>query len=40
MKVNIYSVSTLSGAAGVMHSDYQTGMSWLELVQQYLQRLR
>ncbi|KAF2831085.1 hypothetical protein CC86DRAFT_341687 [Ophiobolus disseminans] len=35
-KVNIYSVSTLSGgAAGVMHSDYKTGMSWLEVVNQY-----
>ncbi|KAI3391520.1 hypothetical protein diail_7182, partial [Diaporthe ilicicola] len=31
-KVNVYSVSTLPGAAGVMNSDYNTGMSWLEVV--------
>ncbi|OAL45877.1 hypothetical protein IQ07DRAFT_683789 [Pyrenochaeta sp. DS3sAY3a] len=35
-KVNVYSVSALSGAAGVMHSDFATGMSWLEVVTQYL----
>lgn len=35
-KVNVYSVSTLTGAAGVMHSDYNTGMSWLEVVNTYL----
>ncbi|EGX51171.1 hypothetical protein AOL_s00054g547 [Orbilia oligospora ATCC 24927] len=35
-KINIYSVSTLPGAAGVMHADYATGMAWLEVVHQYL----
>ena len=36
-KVNVYSVGTLSGgAAGVMHSDFATGMSWLEVVNTYL----
>jgi len=35
-KVNLYSVSTLEGAAGVMHSDYRTGMSWLEVVSSYV----
>jgi hypothetical protein len=35
-KVNVYSVSTLSGAAGVMHSDARSGMSWLEVVSNYL----
>ncbi|KAH7076386.1 hypothetical protein BKA63DRAFT_412570 [Paraphoma chrysanthemicola] len=35
-KVNVYSVSELSGAAGVMHSDYATGMSWLEVMREYL----
>lgn len=35
-KVNIYSVGSLTGAAGVMHSDYATGMSWLEVVNQYV----
>jgi hypothetical protein len=31
-KVNVYSVSDLGNAAGVMHSDFQTGMSYLEVV--------
>lgn len=35
-KINVYSVSTLPGAAGVMHADYATGMAWLEVVHQYL----
>ncbi|KAF2185675.1 hypothetical protein K469DRAFT_576233 [Zopfia rhizophila CBS 207.26] len=36
-KVNIYAVGSLSGgAAGVMHSDYATGMSWLEVVTSYV----
>ncbi|KAI1178343.1 hypothetical protein F4777DRAFT_538381 [Nemania sp. FL0916] len=35
-KVNIYSVATLPGAAGVMHSDYATGMAWLEVQQNYI----
>lgn len=35
-KTNVYSVSTLEGAAGVMHSDADTGMAWLEVVQDYL----
>lgn len=35
-KVNLYSVGSLSGgAAGVMHSDAATGMSWLEVVHAY-----
>lgn len=34
-KVNIYSVATLPGAAGVMHSDYGTGMAWLEVQNSY-----
>lgn len=35
-KVNLYSVGQLTGAAGVMHSDYATGMSWLEVVNEYV----
>lgn len=35
-KVNIYNVATLPGAAGVMHSDAQTGMAWLEVQQSYI----
>ncbi|VUC24704.1 unnamed protein product [Clonostachys rosea] len=35
-KVNIYSVSVLEGAAGVMHSDASTGMAYLEVVDTYL----
>lgn len=35
-KTNVYSVSILEGAAGVMHSDAATGMAWLEVVQDYL----
>lgn len=36
-KVNVYSVSQISsGAAGVMHSDAQSGISWLEVVSSYL----
>ncbi|KAI0444202.1 hypothetical protein F4803DRAFT_512355 [Xylaria telfairii] len=35
-KVNIYSVDNLPGAAGVMHSDYATGMAWLEVQRNYI----
>ncbi|KAI3321296.1 hypothetical protein HD806DRAFT_204729 [Xylariaceae sp. AK1471] len=35
-KVNIYSVASLPGAAGVMHSDATTGMAWLEVQQDYI----
>ncbi|KAM0257380.1 hypothetical protein ACHAPA_011762 [Fusarium lateritium] len=35
-KTNIYSVGSLDNAAGVMHSDYETGLAWLEVVDQYL----
>jgi hypothetical protein len=35
-KTNIYSVASLPGAAGVMHSDYATGMAWLEVQQSYV----
>lgn len=39
-KINVYSVGSLSGdaagSAGVMRSDYTTGMSWLEVVSTYL----
>ncbi|KAF2966416.1 hypothetical protein GQX73_g7123 [Xylaria multiplex] len=35
-KVNIYSVASLPGAAGVMHSDYSTGLAWLEVQQNYI----
>ncbi|KAH6982620.1 hypothetical protein EDB80DRAFT_657056 [Ilyonectria destructans] len=35
-KTNVYSVSTLEGAAGVMQSDATTGMGYLEVVAQYL----
>ncbi|KAH7312559.1 hypothetical protein B0I35DRAFT_395515 [Stachybotrys elegans] len=35
-KINVYSVATLPGAAGVMHSDAGTGMAWLEVQQDYL----
>lgn len=35
-KVNIYSVATLPGAAGVMHSDAATGMAWLEVQNSYI----
>ena len=35
-KTNVYSVSVLEGAAGVMHSDAETGMAWLEVQQDYL----
>ncbi|KAF3933710.1 hypothetical protein ABW19_dt0203379 [Dactylella cylindrospora] len=31
-KTNVYSVSTLVNAAGVMHGDYATGMGWMEVV--------
>ncbi|RYO78573.1 hypothetical protein DL766_001715 [Monosporascus sp. MC13-8B] len=34
-KVNLYSVESLPGAAGVMHSDFKTGMSWLEVQHRY-----
>ncbi|KAK7751222.1 hypothetical protein SLS62_006767 [Diatrype stigma] len=34
-KVNLYSVAELPGAAGVMHSDAATGMSWLEVQHAY-----
>ncbi|KAI0965889.1 hypothetical protein F4678DRAFT_467019 [Xylaria arbuscula] len=35
-KVNIYSVASLPGAAGVMHSDAATGLAWLEVQQSYI----
>lgn len=35
-KTNIYSVDALDSAAGVMHSDYNTGLAWLEVVHEYL----
>ncbi|RWA05400.1 hypothetical protein EKO27_g9708 [Xylaria grammica] len=35
-KVNVYSVAELPGAAGVMHSDYATGLAWLEVQQNYI----
>ncbi|KAF5006445.1 hypothetical protein FDECE_7167 [Fusarium decemcellulare] len=35
-KTNVYSVANLPGAAGVMHSDFNTGMGWLEVQNSYL----
>ncbi|RSL73090.1 hypothetical protein CEP53_000875 [Fusarium sp. AF-6] len=35
-KTNVYSVASLPGAAGVMHSDFSTGMGWLEVQNSYL----
>lgn len=35
-KTNVYSVDRLEGAAGVMHSDYETGLAFLEVVDEYL----
>ncbi|GAP91703.1 putative dockerin type 1 [Rosellinia necatrix] len=35
-KVNLYSVASLPGAAGVMHSDATTGLAWLEVQQDYI----
>ncbi|KAF9878431.1 dockerin type 1 [Colletotrichum karsti] len=35
-KVNVYSVASLPGAAGVMHSDGAAGMAWLEVQNAYL----
>ncbi|KAL4728308.1 hypothetical protein ACLX1H_005051 [Fusarium chlamydosporum] len=36
-KTNVYTVGSLSGgAAGVMHSDAESGSAWLEVVDQYL----
>jgi hypothetical protein len=35
-KTNIYTVGTLNGAAGVMHSDAESGSAWLEVVDDYL----
>lgn len=35
-KVNVYSVGTLPGAAGVMHGDAATGLSWLEVQNSYI----
>ncbi|KAK2601377.1 hypothetical protein N8I77_010832 [Diaporthe amygdali] len=35
-KVNVYSVSTLDNAAGVMHSEAGPGAAWLEVVSDYL----
>ncbi|QPC73381.1 hypothetical protein HYE68_004133 [Fusarium pseudograminearum] len=36
-KTNVYTVGTLSGgAAGVMHSDADSGSAWLEVVNEYL----
>ncbi|RYP43229.1 hypothetical protein DL768_010023 [Monosporascus sp. mg162] len=34
-KVNLYSVDSLPGAAGVMHSDLATGTSWLEVQHEF-----
>ncbi|KAF4980653.1 hypothetical protein FZEAL_3402 [Fusarium zealandicum] len=31
-KTNVYSVAALDNAAGVMHSDFETGLAWLEVV--------
>ncbi|KAJ3528830.1 hypothetical protein NM208_g10025 [Fusarium decemcellulare] len=36
LSTNVYSVDVLEGAAGVMHSDYETGLAWLEVVNEYL----
>ncbi|KAE9572265.1 hypothetical protein CGCF415_v015068 [Colletotrichum fructicola] len=35
-KVSVYSVASLPGAAGVMHSDGAAGMAWLEVQNAYL----
>ncbi|GKT50107.1 uncharacterized protein ColSpa_10288 [Colletotrichum spaethianum] len=35
-KTNIYSVSSLNNAAGVMHSEATSGAAWLEVVDSYL----
>ncbi|KAM5343827.1 hypothetical protein ACJ41O_012364 [Fusarium nematophilum] len=35
-KTNVYSVANLPGAAGVMHSDFATGMGWLEVQNSFL----
>ncbi|KAK5626089.1 hypothetical protein RRF57_001804 [Xylaria bambusicola] len=35
-KVNIYSVGSLGGSAGVMHSDAASGLAWLEVLPDYL----
>ncbi|TQN67783.1 hypothetical protein CSHISOI_07655 [Colletotrichum shisoi] len=35
-KLNVYSVDSLPGPAGVMHSDAATGMAWLEIVNPHL----
>ncbi|KAI0433758.1 hypothetical protein F5Y09DRAFT_298096 [Xylaria sp. FL1042] len=35
-KVNVYSVASLPGAAGVMHSDAASGLAWLEVQQAYI----
>ncbi|KAF5017398.1 hypothetical protein F66182_10678 [Fusarium sp. NRRL 66182] len=35
-KTNVYSVGALEGAAGVMHSDFATGMAYLEVVDNFL----
>ncbi|KAK1624190.1 hypothetical protein BDP81DRAFT_464754 [Colletotrichum phormii] len=35
-KTNVYSVSKLEGAAGVMHSEQESGAGWLEVVDTYL----
>ncbi|WYZ36034.1 hypothetical protein EsH8_X_000681 [Colletotrichum jinshuiense] len=35
-KTNVYSVSTLANAAGVMHSEAETGAGWLEVVDTWL----
>ncbi|RYP05289.1 hypothetical protein DL764_003887 [Monosporascus ibericus] len=34
-KANLYSVESLPGAAGVMHSGYATGLPWLEVQHEY-----
>ncbi|KAK2035291.1 hypothetical protein LX32DRAFT_708250 [Colletotrichum zoysiae] len=35
-KTNVYSVSDLGGAAGVMHSEAESGAGWVEVVDRYL----
>jgi hypothetical protein len=35
-KTNLYGVTNLTGAAGVMHADMRAGMAWFEVVNQYL----
>ncbi|KAI0518050.1 hypothetical protein F5B22DRAFT_645299 [Xylaria bambusicola] len=35
-KVNVYSVGSLGGSAGVMHNDAASGLAWLEVLPDYL----